>query len=158
MISHYNYQAALRRVIHECTGTPLHPLPSDIEKASYGLLKLQKVASLFDIIDNISDPLKVSVSEHPLYMEQIGQVSTNVIICVFPLMLLNLSFKFIFHVSVMGFILSDVWISLVHVRIPRETPIKHPVNSKGCGFHIHFVGMKERTSLLRCEFCVAAGT
>lgn len=41
-------------------------------------MKLQKVVSLFDIIDNINDPLKVSVSEHPLYMEQIGQVSTNV--------------------------------------------------------------------------------
>ena len=121
-------------------------------------MKLQKVASLFDIIDNISDPMKVSVLDHPLCMEQIGQVSTNIIICVFPLLLLNLSFKFMFHVSVMGFILSDVWISLVHVRIRRETPIKHPVNSKGCGFHIHFVGMKERSSLLRCELCVAAGT
>ncbi|XP_066366539.1 beta-galactosidase 8 [Miscanthus floridulus] len=71
---HNGKYKALRRVIHECTGTPLHPLPSDIEKASYGLVKLQKVASLFDIIDNISDPLKVSVSEHPLYMEQIGQM------------------------------------------------------------------------------------
>jgi len=75
-------------------------------------VKLQKVASLFDIIDNISDPMKVSVLDHPLYMEQIGQVSTNIIICVFPLLLLNLSFKFIFHASVMGFILSDVWLSL----------------------------------------------
>lgn len=37
-------------------------------------MKLQKVVSLFDIIDNINDPLKVSVSEHPLYMEQIGQM------------------------------------------------------------------------------------
>lgn len=65
---------ALRRVIHECTGTPLHPLPANIKKASYGIMKLQKVVSLFDIIDNINDPLKVSVSEHPLYMEQIGQM------------------------------------------------------------------------------------
>lgn len=71
---HNSKYKALRRVIHECTGTPLHPLPSDIEKANYGLVKLQKVASLFDIIDNISDPLKVSVSEHPLYMEQMGQM------------------------------------------------------------------------------------
>lgn len=158
LIYHYNYQAALRRVIHECTGTPLHPLPANIKKASYGIMKLQKVVSLLDIIDNINDPLKVSVSEHPLYMEQIGQVSTNVTICVFPLLLLNFWFKFLFHVSVMGFILSDVWISPVHVRIPRETPIKHPVNSKGFGFHIYFVGIKERSSLVRCEFCVAAGT
>lgn len=74
LIYHYNYQAALRRVIHECTGTPLHPLPANIKKASYGIMKLQKVVSLFDIIDNINDPLKVSVSEHPLYMEQIGQM------------------------------------------------------------------------------------
>jgi len=57
-------------------------------------VKLQKVASLFDIIDNISDPMKLSVSEHPLYMQQIGQVSTNIIMCVFLLLLLNLSFKF----------------------------------------------------------------
>lgn len=62
-------------------------------------MKLQKVASLFDIVDNISDPLKAAVSEHPLYMEQIGQVSTNVTICVFPLLLLNLSSKFTFSVS-----------------------------------------------------------
>jgi beta-galactosidase len=68
------YQSALRRVIHECTGTLLLPLPSNIERANYGLLKLQKIASLFDIIDNISDPLKVTVSDHPLYMEMIGQV------------------------------------------------------------------------------------
>lgn len=71
---HNSKYKELRRVIHECTGTPLHPLPSDIEKASYGLVKLQKVASLFDIIDYISDPLKAAVSEHPLYMEQIGQM------------------------------------------------------------------------------------
>ncbi|CAN6359341.1 unnamed protein product [Urochloa humidicola] len=71
---HNSKYKALRRVIHECTGTPLHPLPSDIEKANYGLVKLQKVASLFDIIDNISDPFKIAVSEHPLYMEQIGQM------------------------------------------------------------------------------------
>ncbi|CAN6327462.1 unnamed protein product [Urochloa humidicola] len=71
---HNSKYKALRRVIHECTGTPLHPLPSDIEKANYGPVKLQKLASLFDIIDNISDPLKVAVSEHPLYMEQIGQM------------------------------------------------------------------------------------
>jgi hypothetical protein len=102
LISHYNwcFQAALRRVIHECTGSPLRPLPSDIEKANYGLVKLQKVASLFDIIDNISDPLKGAVSEHPLSMEQIGQVSTNLIISVFPLLLLNISSKFTVHISV----------------------------------------------------------
>ncbi|KAK3138147.1 hypothetical protein QOZ80_5AG0365160 [Eleusine coracana subsp. coracana] len=72
-LTSYDY-ATLRRVIHECTGTPLLPLPSDIEKAKYGFVKLQRVSSLFDIIDNISDPLKVTVSEHPLYMEQIGQM------------------------------------------------------------------------------------
>ncbi|TVU20442.1 hypothetical protein EJB05_36650 [Eragrostis curvula] len=72
-LTSYDY-ATLRRVIHECTGTPLLPLPSDIQKANYGLVKLQKVASLFDIIDNISDPLKVTVSEHPLQMELIGQM------------------------------------------------------------------------------------
>ncbi|PVH62072.1 hypothetical protein PAHAL_3G198700 [Panicum hallii] len=71
---HNSKYKALRRVIHECTGSPLRPLPSDIEKANYGLVKLQKVASLFDIIDNISDPLKGAVSEHPLSMEQIGQM------------------------------------------------------------------------------------
>ncbi|KAL6618872.1 hypothetical protein ACP70R_034011 [Stipagrostis hirtigluma subsp. patula] len=75
---HNSKYKALRRVIHECTGAPLHPLPSDIEKASYGLLKLQKVASFFDIIDSISDPLKVTVSEYPLYMEQIGQIILSI--------------------------------------------------------------------------------
>lgn len=100
---HLCYQAALRRVIHECTGKPLQPLPSDIDKANYGLVKLQKVASLFEIVDNISDPLKVAVSEHPLYMEQIGQVPTNLILFV-TLLSLNLLSKFTFHISVMGFI------------------------------------------------------
>ena len=101
MFYHYNwcFQAALRSVIHECIGTPLHPLPSDIEKANYGLVKLQKVASLFDIIDNISDPLKGVVSEHPLYMEQIGQVQTDLIIPVFPLLSVNISSKFTFYIS-----------------------------------------------------------
>uniref|UniRef100_A0A0A9DNI7 BGAL17 n=1 Tax=Arundo donax TaxID=35708 RepID=A0A0A9DNI7_ARUDO len=70
---HWCYHAALRRVIHECTGT-LYPIPSDMEKGDYGLVKLEKAASLFDIIDNISDPLKVTVSEHPLHMEQLGQM------------------------------------------------------------------------------------
>ncbi|VAH21963.1 unnamed protein product [Triticum turgidum subsp. durum] len=65
---------ALRRVIHECTGTPLHPLPADIERASYGLVKLQKVASFFDIFDKLCDPLKVAVSEQPLSMELTGQM------------------------------------------------------------------------------------
>ncbi|XP_003568002.1 beta-galactosidase 8 isoform X1 [Brachypodium distachyon] len=65
---------ALRSVIHECTGTPLHPLPANIERSNYGLVKLQKVASLFDIFDKIGDPLKVSVSEQPLSMEQTGQM------------------------------------------------------------------------------------
>ncbi|OEL35585.1 Beta-galactosidase 8 [Dichanthelium oligosanthes] len=69
-LTSYDYATALRRVIHECTGSPIHPLPSDIGKANYGLVKLQKIASLFDIID----PLKGVVSEHPLYMEQIGQM------------------------------------------------------------------------------------
>ena len=98
------FQAALRRVIHECVGSPLHPLPCDIEKANYGIVKLQKVASLFDIIDNISAPLKCAVSEHPLYTEQIGHIHTNLIIPVFPLLLVNISSKFTFHISMMGFI------------------------------------------------------
>uniref|UniRef100_A0A0E0L536 beta-galactosidase n=1 Tax=Oryza punctata TaxID=4537 RepID=A0A0E0L536_ORYPU len=65
---------ALRRVIRECTGIPLPQLPSEIERASYGLVEVQKVASLFDVIDNISDPLKVAFSEQPLSMELMGQM------------------------------------------------------------------------------------
>jgi beta-galactosidase len=65
---------ALRRVIHECTGTPLRPLPAKIERGNYGLVKLQKVASLFDILDKICDPPKVAVSEQPLSMELSGQM------------------------------------------------------------------------------------
>lgn len=65
---------ALRRVIHECTRTPLRPLPSNIQRASYGLVKLQKVASLFEIVDKISDPLKVAFSEQPLSMELMDQM------------------------------------------------------------------------------------
>uniref|UniRef100_A0ACD5U0X7 Uncharacterized protein n=1 Tax=Avena sativa TaxID=4498 RepID=A0ACD5U0X7_AVESA len=65
---------ALRRVIHECTGTPLRPLPAKIERGNYGHVKLQKVASLFDILDKICDPPKVAVSEQPLSMELSGQM------------------------------------------------------------------------------------
>lgn len=65
---------ALRRVIHECTGIPLLQLPSKIERASYGLVEVQKVASLFDVIHNISDALKVAFSEQPLSMELMGQM------------------------------------------------------------------------------------
>ena len=78
-VSHYNwsYNVALRKVIHECTGNPLFPLPSDIEKASCDIVKLlQKVAPLFDII-GISHPQKVTVSYHPPYMELTGQASTK---------------------------------------------------------------------------------
>lgn len=67
-------------------------------------MKLQKVASLFDIVDYISDPLKGVVSEHPLYMEQIGQVPMNIILFVFSLLSLNLSSKFTSRISVMRFI------------------------------------------------------
>jgi beta-galactosidase len=76
-------EAALRKVIHECTGTPLRPLPAIIERGNYGLVKLQKVASLFDILDKICDPLKAAVSEQPLSMEQSGQVATYPSICIF---------------------------------------------------------------------------
>ncbi|CAM0954269.1 unnamed protein product [Alopecurus aequalis] len=68
------YKAALRRVIHECTGTPLTPLPANIDRGNYGLVQLQKVASLFDILDKICDPLKVAVSEQPMSMELSGQM------------------------------------------------------------------------------------
>jgi hypothetical protein len=73
-------------------------------------VKLQKVASLFDIIDNINDPMKgFCFGTSTLYGTDRPGINKYIIMCVFSLLLLNLSFKFIFHASVMGFILSDVW-------------------------------------------------
>lgn len=133
-------QAALRRVIHECTGTPPHPLPADIERANYGLVKLQKVASFFDIFDKICDPLKVAASEQPLSMELTGQVGT------YPSIFLDSgSFsvaEVVEHVQfsyVHGYIyfIPDVWVSTVCVGIPRKRCLQHPINSKGFSTH-HF--------------------
>jgi beta-galactosidase len=137
------YQSALRRVIHECTGTPFLPLPSNIERANYGLLKLQKIASLFDIIDNISDPLKVTVSEHPLYMELIGQVwiQPSYFLSFFvtePIKLVT------FDISTMVFVLFQMYGFLLYMS---EYQGKHPYSnlliSKVLAFIFHFLAMEK---------------
>ncbi|KAF9616972.1 hypothetical protein IFM89_033042 [Coptis chinensis] len=65
---------ALRRVIQQYTAVPLPPVPSNNEKRVYGQIKVQKVASLFDVLDAVCDPSDVIESVNPLPMESIGQM------------------------------------------------------------------------------------
>lgn len=66
----------IRRVIQHYNGTSLPSVPSNNEKTSYGLIRLQKSVFLFDLIHKI-DPVNVAVSEEPLSMESVDQVRLN---------------------------------------------------------------------------------
>lgn len=60
-------------MIAKYTAMPLTSVPSNNEKKAYGLIKLQKTKSLFNIIDT-TDFDGVTESENPLAMEFLGQV------------------------------------------------------------------------------------
>jgi hypothetical protein len=113
-------------------------------------VKLQKVASLFDILDKICDPLKVAVSEQPLSMEQSGQVGT----C--PSIIISGSFSIteVVCISMVMFLLFQMFGFLLYfseyqgigpyniLSIPKVlTPI------------ISLVGMNLSSLLLRCKLC-----
>lgn len=72
--------AALRKVIEKYSKAPLPPIPSDNEKGVYGEIRLQRVASLFDVYDSLCDPQDVIESEQPMGMELVGQVSLKLFI------------------------------------------------------------------------------
>lgn len=64
----------LRRVIAKYTAEPLILVPSNNEKTAYGNIKLEKISSLFDMID-MKDLVNKVESKDPTSMEAIGQVS-----------------------------------------------------------------------------------
>ncbi|XP_072966508.1 beta-galactosidase 8 isoform X1 [Typha angustifolia] len=65
---------ALRRVIHEHSGVSLHPVPSKIKRARYGPVKVNRIASLFEVLNFLCDPIKVVETEQPIAMELVGQM------------------------------------------------------------------------------------
>ncbi|XP_015079424.1 beta-galactosidase 17 [Solanum pennellii] len=71
-IDNPKYQA-LRRVIAKYTAVPLPSVPSNTEKKAYGLIKLQKTKSLFNIVDTTYFD-GVTESENPLAMESLDQM------------------------------------------------------------------------------------
>jgi beta-galactosidase len=64
--------SALRRVISRYSVAPLTSVPDDIKRVAYGQIKLQKLAFLFDMVDD-QDLFSVVESENPLSMESLGQ-------------------------------------------------------------------------------------
>lgn len=65
--------SAIREVIAKYSATPLTSVPSNNEKKAYGIIKLQKAQSLFDVI-NFKDLDGMIASENPMPMESLGQV------------------------------------------------------------------------------------
>ncbi|KAF5192757.1 Beta-galactosidase [Thalictrum thalictroides] len=65
---------ALRRVIKRYSSVSVPSVPSNNERRVYGKIKVQKVASLFDAMDILCDPLDVIESGNPLPMESVGQM------------------------------------------------------------------------------------
>ncbi|MBO8589890.1 beta-galactosidase, partial [Staphylococcus aureus] len=50
---------ALRRVIKKYNSASLPSIPSNSEKRSYGRVEVQKIASLYEIVDSICDSMEV---------------------------------------------------------------------------------------------------
>lgn len=62
--------SALRTVIQKFSALSLPPVPKNNKKAGYGSVKMQKTASIFDMINGMD----VVESLDPLSMESVGQV------------------------------------------------------------------------------------
>ncbi|KAL9681276.1 hypothetical protein QQ045_013058 [Rhodiola kirilowii] len=63
------YQA-LRRVIQKYSAVSIPPVPSNIKREGYGMVKMQKTASIFDMINGMD----VVESLNPMSMESVGQM------------------------------------------------------------------------------------
>ncbi|RWW52317.1 hypothetical protein BHE74_00041265 [Ensete ventricosum] len=63
---------ALRRVIQKYSGVALS-LPPDNGKKGYGLVTVHKIASFFEVLDDMNDPMTAVESEQPMAMESVGQ-------------------------------------------------------------------------------------
>ncbi|KAG9455716.1 hypothetical protein H6P81_000224 [Aristolochia fimbriata] len=65
---------AIRTVIQRYSKDSVTSAPSDNEKGKYGKLKLQQIASFFEVLNIISDPKAVIEAENPIRMELVGQM------------------------------------------------------------------------------------
>ncbi|KAJ8637854.1 hypothetical protein MRB53_012121 [Persea americana] len=65
---------ALRRVIKKYNRASLPSIPSNSEKRSYGRVEVQKIASLYEIVDSICDSMEVVEAKQPIGMESVGQM------------------------------------------------------------------------------------
>ncbi|KAJ0985524.1 hypothetical protein J5N97_003880 [Dioscorea zingiberensis] len=65
---------ALRNVIQKYSRGSLPPFPTNNEIARYGPVKVSKVASLFQVLHALCDPIQVIETDQPVSMESIGQV------------------------------------------------------------------------------------
>lgn len=66
---------ALRDVIGRYSQSPLPDIPPKVESKSYGKLQLQKITSLFEALELLSEPPKGVLSENPVTMESLQQIS-----------------------------------------------------------------------------------
>lgn len=69
--------SAIRSVIEKHNRALLPPIPSNNERSGYGTLKVSKVASLFEVLHTLYDPVEVVERESPIAMELVGQVYKN---------------------------------------------------------------------------------
>jgi hypothetical protein len=70
----FYWKTELRNVISKYAAAPLPSYPSNIVREGYGIVKLNKIFSLFEGLHLLSDPTNTVESENPLPMESIGQV------------------------------------------------------------------------------------
>ncbi|KAK1258601.1 Beta-galactosidase 8 [Acorus gramineus] len=68
-------ESELRSVIQKYSHVSLPPFPPITERRRYGLLKMKKVSSLFEIFSHLSGHVEVVESQQPLSMEAVGQLS-----------------------------------------------------------------------------------
>lgn len=66
---------ALRDVIGRYSQNPLPDIPPKIERNAYGKVQLQKITSLFEALELLSEPPKGVTSENPVTMESLQQIS-----------------------------------------------------------------------------------
>ncbi|KAH9326848.1 hypothetical protein KI387_007026, partial [Taxus chinensis] len=66
---------ALRGVIKRYSQNPLPDIPFARERKRYGKVRLQKIATFFDALELLSQPPEGILSENPLTMESLQQIS-----------------------------------------------------------------------------------
>ncbi|PKU80519.1 Beta-galactosidase 8 [Dendrobium catenatum] len=65
---------SLRNVIEKYSPMSLPPVPSSNERAKYRILNVNKVASLFNVLDILCYPTEVVETDQPIPMELVGQM------------------------------------------------------------------------------------